>query len=458
MLSSITAVVLSCFFSLAVLINPGAAEPISRFQDFSQVRIHDADQDTLPIVEIREESGGFGLYRHGAPYYVKGVGGIRHIEKAHEAGANSLRTWSSKNCGTILNRAENNHMTVMLGIWLSHNPADYSDENYREQIVARVQNLLNQHKDHPALLMWALGNEINLRGTDTGNVWQFVNSLARMIKAQDMNHPVISVISYRKETLDKVARHAPDLDALGINAYGGLSNLRAMVEASEFNGPYLVTEWGVTGHWEVDRTQWGRPIEPTSARKVELYHNFYVRDILGNKDRCLGSYVFLWGQKQERTPTWYSMFIENIPGVEIDLLACATVDVMGFNWTGIWPANRAPEVSAMTINGNTAYEDISLYSGEKMQVQVTAGDLNQEPLRYIWEILEEPVKLGAGGSWEPRPTVVGGILLGEKSEVRIEAPQMPGLYRLFVYVVDEQGGVGTANVPFQVNGYQAKNE
>lgn len=477
MLSSIAAFMLSCFFSMIFFLNSVTAETIFQgpnVQTTGQSNEMIAERfvvagsktfqpdtvknDAYPLVEIRPESGGFGLYRYGTPYYVRGVGGIRHIEAARAAGANSVRTWSSKNIEAVLNRAEKNQMTVLLGIWLSHNPSDYLDENYRSEIVARLQGLLNRHKDHPALLMWALGNEINLHGNDNGSVWQFVNELAGMIKAQDGNHPVISVISYRKETLDKIARHAPDLDALGINAYGGLPNVRAMVEDSNYKGPYLITEWGVTGHWEADRTEWGRPIEPPSAHKVESYHNFYVQDILGNKDRCLGSYVFLWGQKQERTPTWYSMFIEHIPGMDIHPLACATVDVMGFNWSGVWPANRAPEVSALTINGISAHDNVSLYPGTKMQVQVTARDRNREPLEYVWEILEEPVKLGIGGSMEPRPAAVGKVLLAKTPEVHIQAPQMSGFYRLFVYVIDGQGKVGTANVPFQVNNYQAKNE
>lgn len=466
---------LSCLFAFMLFVGQAEAEANSSFEetlnsesfvvapaphtaDSDNTQIKATDTSIRPLVQIRSNGGGFELYRRGEPYYIKGVGGTRFIEEAYAAGANSVRTWSAKNIDMILDRSEKNHMTVLLGIWLSHDPSDYRDDAYKKRTVARVENLLNQHKDHPALLMWALGNEINLRGNDSPEAWQFVNSLARMIKAHDVHHPVISVISFRKETLDKIAEYAPDIDAVGINAYAALSKVREMVEASEYQGPYLITEWGVTGHWEVERTQWGRPIEPTSAQKAELYRHFYVQDILKNKDRCLGSYVFLWGQKQERTPTWYSMFIESIPGIKIDTLTCATVDVMNYNWSGAWPANRAPEVTAMTINGITAYDNVSLYRGQEMVIKVAAGDPDQEPLNYIWEILEEPVKLGVGGSREPRPTAVGEALLAETPAIQIPAPKMSGLYRLFVYVVDKQGRVGTANIPFQVDTYQANGE
>ena len=80
--------------------------------------------------------------------------------------------------------------------------------------------------------MWSLGNEINLEGANTPAAWRFVNELARMIKHQDPNHPVISVISYDNRTLNNIAGHAPDLDAVGINAYGALSGVRAMIDAS----------------------------------------------------------------------------------------------------------------------------------------------------------------------------------------------------------------------------------
>lgn len=402
-------------------------------------------------VTIARHDDGYRLYRGGQPYYIKGIGGSRRLGLAANAGANSVRCWGSDNAGNLLDRAREHEMTVMLGIWLSHNPADYLDPDYKRLKTEEVQRVLNAHRQHPALLMWALGNEINLGGADTPAAWGFVNDLARLIKSQDPYHPVISVIANGRRALDNIAAHAPELDAVGINAYGALSGVRAMIDASAYTGPYMITEWGVDGHWEVERTRWGRPIEPTSAQKADFHLKRYERHILANRDRCIGSYVFLWGQKQERTPTWYSMFIENFPDAEFTEVACPTVDVMHFNWSGSWPTNRAPQVDAMTINGSAIADGITLAPGEPFVAGVTASDPDNDGLRYVWELMKEPDILGRGGSREPRPDSLGEVMKGNLPEISGLAPEQSGEYRLFVYVLDPKGHVGTANVPIQVD-------
>ena len=74
-----------------------------------------------------------------------------------------------------------------------------------------------------------------------------------------------------------------------------------MVDNSDYKGAYLVTEWGPTGWWECPRTEWGAPIEQTSEEKRQVYEKRYTQDIM-KSNRCLGSYCFLWGQKEAEAP------------------------------------------------------------------------------------------------------------------------------------------------------------
>lgn len=428
---------------------PGSAVSVTR--GATRNGLENPVAGTGPIhVEIKRQGNAFRIYRGGELYTIKGIGGRSFLETAAAAGANSIRTWGPQDAGTLLDRAHDLNMTVMLGVWLSHRSSDYDDPIYKKRKTEEIQNLVAQYKSHPALLIWSLGNEINLEGADTRAAWRFVSDLAHLIKERDTHHPVITVIACRQATLNHIAAFAPNLDAVGINAYGAVTSLRVMVDRSSYNGPYMVTEWGVDGHWEAARTSWGRPIEPTSAQKAEYHLVRYARDILANSDRCIGSYVFLWGQKQERTPTWYSMFLKDLPGADAERVSSPMVDAMRFNWTGTWPANRAPQVVNMMINNFPADNNIVLSPGEPFVSRVEAGDPDNDTLSYIWQLLEEPTILGSGGSHEPKPRILASTRRDDLPELDLRAPLTAGEYRLFVYVLDHNGHAGTANIPFQV--------
>src|SRR5690606_12767205 len=107
-------------------------------------------------------------------------------------------------------------------------------------------------------------------------------------------------------------------------------------------GAYAVTEWGPTGHWQIARTDWDVPIEQTSTEKASAYRDRYTAGVLGAPQQSLGSYAFLWGQKQETTPTWYGMFLESGEATEV-------VDSRQCLWTGEWPETRAPSIRSFKI-------------------------------------------------------------------------------------------------------------
>jgi hypothetical protein len=150
------------------------------------------------------------------------------------------------------------------------------------------------------------------------------------------------------------------------------------------------------------------------------------------------------------------MFIEDLPGLDVPSASCPTVDVMRFNWSGDWPSNRAPSVGRVTINEIEAAGDVRLTPGEPILARVAAADPENDGLSYVWELMEEPLILSIGGSQEPRPGALGHVVQGILPELSLLAPDRTGEYRLFVYVLDRNGHVGTANIPFQVDQLQTQ--
>jgi hypothetical protein len=142
------------------------------------------------------------------------------------------------------------------------------------------------------------------------------------------------------------------------------------------------------------------------------------------------------------------MILSDVPGAGD--LASPMVDAMQFNWTGRWPDNRAPHVSEINLNGEPSGNSIVLTPGEPIVSRVKARDPENDPLTYVWELLEEPVRLGAGGSRENKPARLTGTMGDALTVFSLSAPQNAGEYRLFVYVLDGNGHVATANVPFEV--------
>jgi hypothetical protein len=116
--------------------------------------------------------------------------------------------------------------------------------------------------------------------------------------------------------------------------------------------------------------------------KAVKYKERYEQTIAGDKAMCVGSYVFLWRQHQERTHTWFGMFDEN--GLETE-----AVEVMHYKWTGRWPANRVPRLDSIKVDGKTAYQNVYLKPAQTYTAQVWVSDPDGDALAYKWEILPE---------------------------------------------------------------------
>lgn len=393
-------------------------------------------------VEIVKKDNGYQLLRGGEPYYVKGVGGLEYLEKAKEYGANSFRTWSTENAKEHLDKAQELGMTVCLGFWAQHerHGFDWSNEVGVKLQLEAFAKVVDEVKDHPALLMWAVGNEVDLFYSNF-DVWKHINDIALMIKEKDPHHPVTTVTAGLDVAEVKlIQKYAPSLDLLGINTYGGLDGAIESLPYYGWDKPYMITEWGPNGHWESPKTDWGIPIEQTSTEKAKSYKERYEM-IFEDTENCLGSYVFLWGFKQETTSSWYGLFLQ-------DGTQTSVMDVLIEKWSGKTPNNRAPDLNSFTINSKNAYESVKVEKKSPMLVSIDAFDPNDDKLTYHIEVVPESTDTKAGGDYEEAPSAVFEKVFTDNN-FKIKAPSKSGKYRLFVVIKDGEKGA-TANIPFLV--------
>jgi hypothetical protein len=407
-------------------------------------------------VEVRQAKGRYFLCVNGQPFYIKGAGLASGSQEAlAEHGGNSFRTWGTGNGRQggqqVLDRARTNGLYVAMGLAIGRerNGFDYNDKAAVARQFEQVRAQVLRYKDHPALLLWIIGNELNLNARNP-NVWNAVNELSQMIHQVDPNHPTTTPLAgLSQDCVREIKLRAPDLDLLSIQMYAGLMDLPRYLREAGWEGPYLVTEWGATGHWEVGKTDWGAPLENDSTTKAEFYRKRFEAAIRRDQAHCLGSYVFLWGHKQERTPTWYGMFLES--GEET-----AAVDVLHYLWKGAWPANRSPRLQGAWLDRKTAQENVHLKPGQTYAARVLATDPDRDPLTYAWEVMEESADLKEGGDFESTPRCLSALIQDPKqSEITLQAPAKPGAYRLFAYVFDGKGHAAHANIPFFVDGAAA---
>jgi hypothetical protein len=415
------------------------------------------------VVKVVKQDDQYSLTVNGQPYNVKGVGlGYKNDEKVialKEAGGNTFRTWNLSHIEQELAIAEKLGLMVAVGIKTGKELLgfDYNDEEAVAVQFKRVTAAIEKYKNHPNVLMWVINNEPNLLFDEEGKlkqvntkVYAAMGDIIDYIHKNDPNHPAtFSLAGANPKDIAQVLKYAPNIDILSVQNYGDLVTLPVSIAQSNVDKPYMVTEFGPMGHWELPKTAWDREIEEPSAVKAAGMAKRMQDVILDDKTgKIIGSFAFFWGQKQERTPTWYGMFNES--GEQT-----ARIDELTRMWTGHYPANRAPLSKAITINNSQAVENVRLQAGQPATVKVQVTDPDGDQLTHEWVLMKEVETRSQGGHFEAKPAALALQIL--KSEVQTDyvemtfnAPNEMGEYRLFNYAHDGKNKVGNANIPFMV--------
>lgn len=381
--------------------------------------------------------------RDGKPYFIRGAGGYGSLEELKKRGGNSIRTWSDRNIGGpdgILEHAHKIGLTVCFGVWLEPECQwfSYKKPEDCEKQKQRVLKTILEHRDHPALLCWGIGNEVEGDGENEA-FWHQLNRLARVVKEADPAHPTFTAVAgFSKKKIIAVNQWVPDLDFIGINTYAALGRLRESLQSEGWKRPWVVTEYGARGFWESPRTSWGVAKEQTSTEKAVQLRDMYQRSI-EDSGGCGGGYAFNWGWKQEYTGSWFSLYSRQQEAV-------TAVDVLEEMWTGKGPENRSPEL----IRLKCPDAEKPMVAGTQFKAETLAHDADEDPLTYTWIVrAEDPHKGNEGRNQEP-PTFPAAILKSQGPQAEIAAPSKPGNYRLYLEVRDGKSHLATANVPFRV--------
>jgi hypothetical protein len=361
------------------------------------------------------------------------------LEKLAASGAGVVRTYSEKDAW-VLDEARKLGLEVVFGleIGLPRHGFRLDDDEALARQEENLRELVLRYRDHPALLAWGIGNEVDMGMDDPLPMWREVDRLAMVIEELDPAHPIImSVADGEPERLRMLSTCCEHIDLIGFNLYAGAAfNFAQRIRDAGLTRPLAITELGPLGQWQAGRKPWGAPVELSSREKADFFRRAIAE--LERNPQIKGIFPFLWGAKQEQTDTWHGLLLSDGSLTEM-------TDALAIAW------GRPPAIPAPTILGIGIAAD-EFAPREIVSVGIDIRHAPESGVRSTgWLVRAEATELAHGGDAEPIPPAIGvEVLTADTTSVRFRAPEIPGAYRLFITVRDGHGKAATANLPFRV--------
>ncbi|CAE7648347.1 lacZ [Symbiodinium necroappetens] len=190
--------------------------------------------EPTPSPNARIQVVGKQLLVDGKPLHLKGVAwnpvpkGGRHPQDLDFArfveedaqimqsmGINAVRTYEPITEKWILDTLWRR------GIWVVNSVYNWGGASARD-----AANPVKAVKDHPAILMWSIGNEWNYNGLYVGSSFfdciAKIRDVVKVVREFDTSHPISSIYGDTGK-LDQAAQALPEIDVWGINSYRGIS-------------------------------------------------------------------------------------------------------------------------------------------------------------------------------------------------------------------------------------------
>lgn len=400
---------------------------------------------TPSVVSVTGTQGNWQLMVNGSPYQVKGVtfgpssaASLAYMPELQSMGVNTLRTWGTDSTTQpLLDAASAYGLKVINGFWLNQN-ADYvNDTNYKTTTLSTIENTVNTYKNSPGILMWDVGNEVvlTLQNTYSGtqleqerNAYaQYVDQIAQAIHSIDPYHPVTSTDAWTGAWTYYKA-NSPHLDLYAVNSYGAACTVKQNWITGGYKVPYIITESGPAGEWEVPNDENGVPNEPTDVQKSQGYATAW-NCITSHTGVALGATLFNYGIENDFGGVWFDL----ITGHWRRLSDFTVAQLYG----GKISTNTPPVISNMTLNKTT------IATNSPLIVSANVSDPNGDPLRYHLMLSSKYVD-GNTALQNATFTQTGPTTFS------VTPPKQLGVWKVYLYAYDGQDNVGIETLSFKV--------
>jgi len=215
----------------------------------------------------------------------------RDIPVIQRLGANTLRIYGVGNPGIgslyqdFLDACINNGIRVVFAYYVPTS-SNFADAGTRSSLVSGFVDMVNQFKNHPAILMWMFGNELNFNSAALPDLFSLINEARNAAHSAEGSswHPVCASMA-DINLISTIAQYDSSVDLWALQIYRGSSFYTLFSDyAKTSSKPMVITEFGIDS--------WSNSANGVDEATQSQVDAGLFKEIINNRGVCSGGLVF----------------------------------------------------------------------------------------------------------------------------------------------------------------------
>jgi len=202
-----------------------------------------------------------------------------------EAHINTIRVYQPIDDASVLDRIYNENMKIIIGF-------GYNQNGHYDILSGSYLDYIKKFKNHPAILMWELGNEYNYHPEwfdgDLKNWYKAMNTAASEIKKMDNSHPITTAHGEIPDTM--ALDLSPNIDVWGMNVYRWDNPEKIFSEWESISDkPMYLSEAGADSYMIIDKPNYSKGVNEKA--QADATKNI-LNSVFNNQNICSGVTLF----------------------------------------------------------------------------------------------------------------------------------------------------------------------